>query len=345
MPNARIPPPPGHLQVPELRLPSEMDESPIRQLRGRLLVGLALIMLVSLTTYIERDGYNDSSDGTVDLLDSVYYATVSITTTGYGDVVPVTDAARAVTTFLVTPMRMIFLVLLVGTSVELITAATRRRLRRQNWRKRVRDHVIICGFGVKGRSALQALAEQGQDNEHVVVVDADPRSVDAAARMGYVGVQGDMTSNAVLQQAGVERARAVIIAPTRDDTAVLTTLTVRSLVPEVRIVATAREIENAPLLRHSGADIVLTSSGSTGRMLGIASASPCAVRFIEDLLERGNGFDVTERSVDVEAPLSSFAAAGELVVAVYRNGEVVAHAPKGDHILRAGDRIVALHRA
>lgn len=339
-------PRPGHLHVPELRLPSEMDDSPIAQLRGRMLVGAVLILVVAALAWLGRGGYNDTSDGTVDLLDAVYYATVSITTTGYGDVVPVSDEARFVTTVIVTPMRMLFLVLLVGTSVEIIAVATRRRLRRQNWRKRVHDHVIICGFGVKGRSALQALIEQGHEADRVVIVDADEASADAAARMGYVAVQGDMTSNAVLEAAGLPRAEAIIVAPTRDDTAVLCVLTVRSLAPGIRIVAAARELENAPLLRHSGADVVLTSSGSTGRMLGIASTAPAAVRFVEDLLERGNGLDVGERVVgDAEVgPLSGFASPSELVVAVFRGEDPVAYAPKGDFELRAGDHIVTLYR-
>lgn len=194
---------------------------------------------------------------------------------------PVSDEARAVTPFIVTPMRMMFLILLVGTSVELIASATRRRLRHQTWRRKVDDHIVICGFGVKGRSALESLAEQGIAAEDVVVIDSDSASADAAARLGFVAVAGDMTSNAVLKEASVARAKAVIVAPSRDDTAVLAVLTVRALAPDVRIVAAARELENAPLLRNSGANVVLTSSGSTGRMLGLASHAPEAVRFIE----------------------------------------------------------------
>ncbi len=184
-----------------------------------------------------RCGYNDSSDGVVDLLDAFYYATVSVTTTGYGDVVPVSDEARLFTALVVTPARIVFLVLLVGTSVELIATASRSIVREARWRRRVRDHVVICGFGVKGRTAFDSLREQGEPGERVVVIDPGEEELATAARLGCIGIQGDGSSNELLRAARVDRARVVIVSPNRDDAAVLITLSVRQLNPDVRIVA------------------------------------------------------------------------------------------------------------
>jgi voltage-gated potassium channel len=328
----------------DIRMPEEHRFNPLGQLGKRLLIGFFMLLITAVGTYIERDGYNDSADGTVDLLDAIYYSTVSITTTGYGDVVPVSDSARLFTTIIVTPARMIFLVLLVGTSVELITTASRSIIREGTWRRRVQDHVVICGFGVKGRTAFDSLREQGEVGERVVVIDPDEDELATAARLGCVGIHGDASSNELLRAAAVDRAKVVIVTPNRDDAAVLITLSVRNLNPKVRIVAAARELENAPLIRASGADVVLTTSGATGRMMGMAAIAPHYVQVVEELLEAGNGLDLVERTVDEAAagPLNKHRRAGELVVAVFRNDQLVARNPTGDFSLQAGDEVVSV---
>ena len=70
----------------------------------------------------------------ISLLDAFYYSTVSITTTGYGDVRPVTDEARLVTMVLVTPARVLFLILLVGTTLEILAERSRVAYRIARWR-------------------------------------------------------------------------------------------------------------------------------------------------------------------------------------------------------------------
>ena len=325
-------------------MPEESRFNPLGQLGRRILVGLALLLCTAIGTIIERDGYNDSYDGEVSVLDAFYYATVSITTTGYGDVVPVSDGARLFTTLIVTPMRMMFLVLLVGTSVELITSASRSIVREGNWRRRVKDHVVICGFGVKGRTALDSLLEQGYAGERVVVIDPDEDELATAARLGCVGIHGDGSSNELLRAARVDRAKVVIVTPDRDDAAVLITLSVRNLNSDVRIVAAARELENAPLIRRSGADVVLTTSGATGRMMGMAAVAPHYVQVVEELLESGTGLDLVERRVDPDeaGSLMRHRRDRELVIAVFRGNELVARNPTGDFELEAGDEVVSV---
>ena len=117
----------GGEHVP-VRLPTAAV-GPLRVLAVRLGVAIGLMLFVALVAYLGRDGYRDSAGGEVGALDAIYYATVSITTTGYGDITPVSDGTRLATILLVTPARILFLILLVGTTVELLAERTRRNIR------------------------------------------------------------------------------------------------------------------------------------------------------------------------------------------------------------------------
>lgn len=208
----------------------------------------------------------------------------------------------------------------------------------------MQDHVVICGFGVKGRAAFNSLKEQGFGGDRVVVIDPDEDELATAARLGCVGIHGDASSNELLRAAAVERAQVVIVTPNRDDSAVLITLSVRNLNSTVRIVAAARELENAPLIRRSGADVVLSTSGATGRMMGLAAVAPHYVQVVEELLEADSGLDLVERTVDDSSagPLHAHRRKGELVVAVFRDDELIARNPTGDFDLVAGDEVVSV---
>lgn len=78
----------------------------------------------------------------------------------------------------------------------------------------------------------------------------------------------------MLRRAGVADAEQVIITTNRDDTNVLTALTVRQLNPDAWIVAAVREEENVALMKQSGANSVITSADAVGRLLGLSSLSP-----------------------------------------------------------------------
>lgn len=97
-------------------------------------------------------------------------------------------------------------------------------------------------------------------------------------------VRGDGTKSDVLRLASAQRAAAIVVATGRDDTAALVTLTAREIAPEATIVAAIREAENQHLLEQSGANSVVVSSETAGRLLGIATTTPSVVEMIEDLL-------------------------------------------------------------
>lgn len=318
---------------------------PLRAIRRRVALALGLLLFVALVAYVDRDDYRDSGGGEVGFLDCLYYATVSVTTTGYGDITPITTEARLATTLLVTPARVLFLVLLLSTTIEVLTERTRDQFRRRRWRARTRDHFVICGFGVKGKSAVRVLLRRGVPRERILVIDNSRQAVEEANASGLVAILGSAASTAVLEEAAAARAQAIVVAPERDDTAVLITLTARQIAPRsVTVVAAAREEENAQLLRQSGADSVITSSEAAGRLLGLATEAPRLVRVLEDLLSTGEGLDISEREVRPdEVGSRSKLPPDELIVAVVRDQELLRFDDPRAQALQAGDRLVYLH--
>lgn len=327
-----------------ITMPARTGVPPLQQVLRRLALALLVLAVTTLIVYIDRDGYRDSSDDSVDLLDAMYYATVTLSTTGYGDITPVSDPARLTNILVITPLRVVFLIILVGTTLEVLTERTRQQVQIHRWRGRTHDHVVVVGYGTKGRHAVQTLVGQGVPKDRIVVVDAQRKVAQTAGDYGLVSVTGDATRSETLLKAEVQTASRVIVAPQRDDTAALVTLTARQLNRRATIVAAAREDENVPLLRQSGADTVVTSSSSAGRLLGVSMVSPAVAKTLEDLMTLGNGLDLIERPVTEAEMGQSPRACADLVVSVVRDKQVLDYADPRLTELRRGDRVITVSR-
>jgi voltage-gated potassium channel len=316
-------------------------QGPLRALSLRLFAAVMLVFVVVAVVYLDRDGYRDANGDGISLLDCFYYTVVSLSTTGYGDIAPVSDSARLINVLVITPARVVFLIILVGTTLEVLTEQYRTNLRLTRWRKKVKDHVIICGYGTKGRSAISALMENGLDKSRIVVVERDGPALRQATSNGLVAIEGSATRSSVLNQAHVRTAKAVIIATDSDDASVLVALTVRQLTAgQVRIIAAAREAENAPLLKQSGAHHVIVSSATAGRLLGLSTSAPPLIDVVEDLLTHGQGMALAMRSAERHEVGKSPRELDSLVIALVRRGKVVTLADRAGAVVETGDMLV-----
>ncbi|RII11282.1 Voltage-gated potassium channel Kch [Streptomyces sp. YIM 130001] len=334
-----------HLITSPIKLPRRVVERPLLQVGKRLAMALTVLVATALIVYLDRDGYGDNSDGTIDLLDSFYYATVTLSTTGYGDIVPVSDTARLINILAVTPLRVLFLIILVGTTLEVLTERTREEFRLNRWRSQLREHTVVVGFGTKGRSAIQTLCATGLSKDQIVIVDPSNKVIEAATSEGFVGVIGDATRSDVLVRAEAQKARQIVIATQRDDTAVLVALTARQLNRGAKIVAAVREEENAPLLRQSGADAVITSASAAGRLLGLSVLSPSAGTVMEDLIQQGTGLDLVERPVIKAEVGRGVRETDDLVVSVVRGHRLLGYDDPAASPLKLTDRLITIVRA
>jgi voltage-gated potassium channel len=335
-----------HPSVGRVSLPEQV-RSPWWELGRRLLAAFSILFGTVLLVYLDREGYRDGNDptNTISWIDAVYYTTVTLSTTGYGDIAPVSDQARLVNAFVITPARIAFLVLLIGTTLEVLASQGREMFRVARWRKKMDQHVVVVGYGTKGRSAIETLVNNGYARESIVVVDPGPVAMEEANRDQLVGIAGDATRRGVLRQAGVEKATHVIITTDRDDSNVLVTLTVRQLNPDAWIVAAVREHENVPLMRQSGANSVITSSDAVGRLLGLSSMSPTLGSVMEDLMTYGEGLEVAERDLLVNEVGKQPQRLPDQVIAVVRDEKVYRYFDPVVSLLARGDRLIVVRPA
>ena len=324
----------GVISIPELQA------SPWRAIGKRVVFAVVALFFPAVIVYLDRHGYRDAQGNALSFLDSLYYSAVTLSTTGYGDITPLSPQARLVNILIITPMRVLFLIVLIGTTLEVLTERSRQALKIQRWRNSVRNHTVVIGYGTKGRTAVEAMIGDGIKRAEIVVVDADAAVLEAAAQDGLVTVRGDATKSDVLRLAGVAHAASIVVATNRDDTAVLATLTAREINPRAKIVASIREAENQHLMRQSGANSVVVSSETAGRLLGIATKTPTVVEVIEDLLTPDEGYSIAEREVDPTETGGSPKHTKDIVLGVVREGVLYRVDDSEVEQIEVGDRLL-----
>ncbi|MFV0494002.1 potassium channel family protein [Mycobacterium sp.] len=335
---------PSYALVGVLRIPQGQD-SPVRIITRRVTIALIALFIAAITVYLDRDGYRDAQGDQLSFLDALYYAAVTLSTTGYGDITPISEFARATNVLVITPLRIAFLILLVGTTLEVVTETSRQALKIQRWRSKVRNHIVVIGYGTKGKTAIAAMLGDDTVPAEIVVVDTERPALERAAAAGLVTVHGDATKSDVLRLAGTQHAASIIVATNRDDTAVLVTLTAREISPKAQIVASIREAENQHLLQQSGADSVVVSSETAGRLLGLATTTPSVVQMIEDLLTPDEGLAIAEREVEPSEVGGSPRHLRDIVLGVVRGGRLLRiGAPEVD-AMEAEDRLLYIRKA
>jgi voltage-gated potassium channel len=213
-------------------------------------------------SYVLRDQFGDN---VTNLVDALWYAVVTASTVGYGDVTPTTSIGRLFgLSYLIigTASFAIALGTLLGPAIEARLQKALGTMNDANLNL-LEDHVIVVGFGDMTEPILEEL---GEDVETVVVTQSTEDAVELRER-GYDVHTGDPSDEEPLLHVGIERARALVAATPDDAQDALAILTARELNPDVRIVAGASDRENTKKLRRAGADAVISPALIGGHML------------------------------------------------------------------------------
>lgn len=308
----------------------------------RLAAALSLIFAVVLIHWSDRDGLIDNHDGVVSFLDVVYFTMISITTTGFGDIIPVSDRARLIEAVIVTPIRFAVIFIFVGTAYNFIIKRSWEKWHMARIQEQLSGHIVVLGFGISGSEAVSELIDRGTEPSSIVVIDPlESRLADAEAH-GCNVLAGDATRDGTLIAVRIANAKTVLVSAGRDDTSILIVLTVRHLAPEVPISVIVRATDNELLARQAGADNVINPVHFTGLLLAGSAQGTHVADYLADLASVSGRVQLVERVVtpaEVGRPITQLATGG-MGLRIYRKGEPYGYWDAEAAELQAGDMVV-----
>jgi voltage-gated potassium channel len=308
----------------------------------RLALVFFLIAIVVLIHWLDRDGLVDHYDGNVSFLDVVYFTMISVTTTGFGDIAPVSDSARAVEAIIVTPIRFAVVFIFVGTAYQFIIRRSWEKFRMARIQEKLTGHIVVLGYGISGSQAVAELIERGTDPHDIVVIDPSEERLEDAEKLGCNVLAGDATRDDTLRAVRISTAGNVLVSAGRDDTSILLVLTVRHLAPEVPISVVVRAADNELLARQAGADNVINPVRFTGLLLAGSASGAHIADYLADLASVAGRVQLVERPVLPEecgCRLSDLKTGGK-GLRLYRDGEPLGFWEAEKCILQEGDVIV-----
>ncbi|WJF91552.1 potassium channel family protein [Paraburkholderia bonniea] len=320
--------------------------SPQRTLLHRVYLVAGLCVLAFSVLYLDRDGLRDANREVLGIIDLMYFTMVTVATVGYGDIVPVTARARLIDAFFIVPIRIVIWFVFLGTAYQFVIQRVIEEFRMKRLQKQLHDHIVVCGYGLSGSVAVRELLESGFAPDAIIVIDPQQAVLEAATGLGVAGLLGDPAREDLLQQAQVRKAKAVIISVTDDATAILLTLTVRSIAPDTKIVVRIQEQTYQRQLRQAGANVIVSSTKIGGLLLADAVESDYIVPFINDLLSTRGRVTLLERLAEPhEVGCWSNAVPCAVVVGLVRDGNVLSFYEDPPCLIQAGDVLMVIQSA
>lgn len=310
----------------------------------RLGLALLLLSIVVLIHWWDRGGLQDAVDGDVSFLDVVYFTMISVTTTGFGDITPVTDRARMVEAIIVTPIRFAVFFIFVGTAYNFIIKRSWEKWRMARIQENLEGHIIVLGFGISGSESVNELIERGTDARNIVVVDPSEERLKEAEKLGCNVIAADATRDSTLEAVRISQAQNVLVSAGRDDTSILIVLTVRHLAPDVPISVVVRADDNEILARQAGANNVINPVRFTGLLLAGSAKGAHIADYLADLASVTGRVQLVERKVTSEEAGKSISelSSGGRGLRVYRGGKVLGFWEDECQQLEAGDVVVEI---
>ncbi|MBM3132409.1 MAG: potassium channel protein [Chloroflexi bacterium] len=327
-------------------IPLHFDPFKVNLLQmGRFRIALSILLAIFVIGII---GYMVIEDWS--FMDSLFMTVITITTTGYGEVHPLSGGGRIFS-----------MVLMIGgigtmfyTATIIIQYVAEGQFGSRLWRRRMKDriddlknHFIICGYGRVGREVTEHLRTQGYP---FVVIEKEQAGFDRAAREGCLCILADVTSDQTLKEAGIERAKALIAAVGQDVDNVYVTLSARELNPNIFIAARASSEDSERKLRRAGANRIVFPERLGGHRLAMTALRPWVVDFIDaTLYGRQKEFALEDIAIGPQSPVSGKTIAegqgtcgGATILAIKKkDGTLIPH-PSLITVIEAGDEVVVI---
>jgi voltage-gated potassium channel len=304
---------------------------------------LLLVTLVGTAGYMYLEG--------APFLDALYMTVITITTVGYGEIVPLHGPGRLFTMALLFAgfgVIMLAVGVLTQAAVEgsLTRVVERRRVQKQV--DKLKNHFVLCGCGRIGRYILDELR---QVNVGVVVIDQSESVLAELAEKNVLCLHGNATDEDVLERANLPGAKGLVVTVATDAEAVFIILTARDLNPDLFIVARAIEENNEAKLRRAGANRVISPYRLIGKRLASFILHPAVVDMLDTVMFSSE-LDLAIEGITVysSSPLAGRTLResnireklGLMIIGIRKAHGNILFNPAADEIIEPGDTLISI---
>ena len=309
----------------------------------RALIMLGLVLLIGTTGYAIIEGWQ--------ILDAIYMTVITITTVGYGEVRAVSPTGRVFTIALICMGMGIIAYTLGMVAQVMVEFQVRSILGRRKLGlkiKSIKNHYILCGYGRIGRIISQELKTS---RIPLLVIDSNPNAKQGLEQQDIPYIIDDATSEDVLIEAGVERAKGLISVVLSDADNLFITMTARGLNPELFILARADEEQTHKKLLRAGANRVVLPYLIGGQKMAHTITKPAVTDFLELTVHDKNiELDMGEVLVKDRSRLKGVTLADSgirqemnvIIVAIRKENGEMAFNPSSETRIEIGDTLIAL---
>jgi len=309
----------------------------------RALIMLGLVLLIGTAGYAVIEGWK--------ILDAIYMTVITITTVGYGEVRAVSPTGRVFTIALIC-MGMGIIAYTLGmvaqAMVELQVRSILGRKRLGLKIKSIKNHYILCGYGRIGRIISQELKAS---RIPLLVIDNNPDSKQGLEQQDIPYIIDDATSEDVLIEAGIERAKGLISVVLSDADNLFITMTARGLNPGLFILARAEEEKSHKKLLRAGANRVVLPYLIGGQKMAHTITKPAVTDFLElTIHDKDIELEMGELLVKDRSRLKGVTLADSgirqemnvIIVAIRKENGEMAFNPSSETRIETGDTLIAL---
>ena len=307
-----------------------------------MVAALLTVIAVGIIGYMVIEGWS--------FLDAIYMTVTTLTTVGYEEVHVLSDAGRIFTVGLIVigvGVMLYGLTTMVGYLIEVQVGNLFGGRRMKERVSKLKDHIILCGYGQVGNEVARTLEKDGVP---LVVVDINQEAIARAVSNGHTYVQGDATRDETLNEARVQQARGLVAATGNDAANIFITLSAKGLRSGLLVVARATAEEAESKLRRAGADRVILPLTLAGRRLAMLAVRPLLVDFINTTIHsRNRDLTLEDVKVGLGSPVAGMTikegqnrCGGAIVLAVKKGDGTLLTNPPQETPLELGDELVVM---
>ena len=281
-------------------------------------------------------------------VDAIWLTIISITTVGFGDIVPNSVAGRIIVLFIVISGLWLFTYVLGNFFSSLVEGHLIDLWGKRIMMKKVKDlnnHIIVCGAGRVGYEVIMELKNNGTP---FVVIEKEEQKFKDLQRDNVLYVEGDATEDNTLNLAGIEKAKGIIISLADDAGNLFVTMSARTLNPGMKIIARANRPGNINKIKRAGANSVFCPSLMAGKRMALSIIKPASVAYVQALTDTNKvNLELEElilgkNSPIVNQPLKDSGMRerfNTLLLALKRDSDTVLN-PGPDEVLLPGDIMI-----